>query len=1043
MTEVWAASSSNHDDTSSLKTHLDNGGRNATDGRSRSISLANPHESNGPIITKRSAVSLSATPPPVMNGSLQLSPPIRNGQVITPEVSPRSEITAWLSGQVSEDNMQELQEKISNERFGRRTNSAVPSEDQTDHYAAQTVSKVPTTNGTLERIVEEGEKEKRRNSQMDSPSMPDPEREKVLKLSPSKIQELTSSPTSLPLLVTPPGPTSIPSLSESLIDTNTARSISEFPNSVAMTKKTDGSNPRVRSGSDVVAPTIPKSCDRAQSPLLPAFTKVDSTSLSSPRPSLSSRTVSTPPSIRKNQSSSKLGGLPQPRTPQTKNSRAIPPPLDLEINEKSSSQRSSILKAPPSPDLAPSPMPSSIPLPPFSIPTYLQLEISSDRPSPLYIHRSMTSDFPYESSAIKFERLLSFLLLPPQLEQVLWFGALACLDAWLYSFTILPLRFLKALAVLCKWWGQSLVKETRDILGIVHVGLGRMWQQHRRRSGSASSSSAPTPIRDGSRSRSTSVAQNAPQPSRISVSVPGENTINHHSHPEPEGKHRRSSVHRHSKAKSAPSTLLPSHKADLLKGFVVLFSCIILMHFDASRMYHSIRGQAAIKLYVIYNVLEVCDRLFSALGQDVFECLFSRETLERTPEGRSKLLRPFWMFLLALVYNVVHSTALFYQVITLNVAVNSYSNALLTLLMSNQFVEIKSTVFKKFEKENLFQLTCADVVERFQLWLMLIIIAMRNIVEVGGFNVGSGGLTGSLAGSGGASSNSTGTGALPLKSSSILPRSFTLFPKWTGQVMGPFLLVLGSEMLVDWLKHAYINKFNNVKPAIYGRFLDVLAKDYYSNAFADQNLTRRLGLPVIPLSCLFIRASLQTYQMFLATHMPSSIPSTATSISVESSATTSPATTAALQHIDQVFRRALNRSSFSGGIGATRLGIGSWLCLDDIITFTTMLTVFLVLYLVLLALKLILGMCLLSFARSRYKGMKEREKLVIDLGGRRVGGWGVVEVDEDKRRWIYHDDPDAARALREREKASREREGQAGKDFSGVQRYTMAAKRIW
>jgi hypothetical protein len=50
---------------------------------------------------------------------------------------------------------------------------------------------------------------------------------------------------------------------------------------------------------------------------------------------------------------------------------------------------------------------------------------------------------------------------------------------------------------------------------------------------------------------------------------------------------------------------------------------------------------------------------------------------------------------------------LFYQVITLNVAVNSYNNALLTLLISNQFVEIKGAVFKKFEKENLFQLTCS------------------------------------------------------------------------------------------------------------------------------------------------------------------------------------------------------------------------------------------------------------------------------------------------------------------------------------------------
>lgn len=43
----------------------------------------------------------------------------------------------------------------------------------------------------------------------------------------------------------------------------------------------------------------------------------------------------------------------------------------------------------------------------------------------------------------------------------------------------------------------------------------------------------------------------------------------------------------------------------------------------------------------------------------------------------------------------------------LNVAINSYDNALLSLLMSNQFVEIKGSVFKKFEKDNLFQITCA------------------------------------------------------------------------------------------------------------------------------------------------------------------------------------------------------------------------------------------------------------------------------------------------------------------------------------------------
>ena len=55
----------------------------------------------------------------------------------------------------------------------------------------------------------------------------------------------------------------------------------------------------------------------------------------------------------------------------------------------------------------------------------------------------------------------------------------------------------------------------------------------------------------------------------------------------------------------APSGLGPSHKADLLRGMVLFTSCWFLMRFDASKMYHSIRGQSGIKLYVIYNMLDV------------------------------------------------------------------------------------------------------------------------------------------------------------------------------------------------------------------------------------------------------------------------------------------------------------------------------------------------------------------------------------------------------------------------------------------------------
>lgn len=842
---------------------------------------------------------------------------------------------------------------------------------------------------------------------LDSGPSHEDEKDKVLKLSSARLYELTSSPKWLPMR------RSVEHLKDRYVeDARSPRdrwTISEGPG--RGTNNEARAKDRSQSVSVFATPTaaVQEDGNHSDKDLEHGGTPHSAPNVS---PSL----------LRRRMSSSKvLGSSKIPPVPSSRRSKVNPLPLRFEDSKNAS--RFAAIEGPPA-----SPMPQSIPIPPFSLSTYLQLELSFQRPSPLYIHRSITSDFPYESSRVKIDRLKNFLFLPPQLEQILWFGALACLDAWLYSFTLLPLRFLKAVSILGRFWCRSIIMEARFIARFIYTGIGRMWQRRLCResiNGSATESSSNEP------------ALTKDSANDIATPIPAEKASEHDfvQRPETKRRARSNSIQQHQRTKSMPSALTQDHKADILKGLLILISCIILMYFDASRMYHGIRGQAAIKLYVIYNVLEVCDRLFSALGQDVLECLFSKESLERKPDGRSKVWRPFWLFILALCYNLVHSTALFYQVITLNVAVNSYSNALLTLLMSNQFVEIKSTVFKKFEKENLFQLTCADVVERFQLWLMLMIIASRNIIETGGLSLGSS--SGSQGGESASASSLVGSG--------ILPKSFTIFPEWTGQIMGPFFLVLGSEMLVDWIKHAYITKFNNTTPAIYGRFLDVLAKDYYSQAFTDQNLTRRLGLPVIPLACLFIRASVQTYHMFLATHVPLPFPSTATSISLES-ATASPATTAALQHIDDIFRRALGRSTYGFGDPTLAPKVSFW-TVDDMIAFIAMAGFFLLFFLVLLALKLLLGMCLLFFARSRYRGMKERENASVHAEGRRVGGWGVVEVDEDKRRWIYQDDPDGARKLRERERDIKEKEKrineEGGESFAGVSRYTMAAKRIW
>lgn len=52
--------------------------------------------------------------------------------------------------------------------------------------------------------------------------------------------------------------------------------------------------------------------------------------------------------------------------------------------------------------------------------------------------------------------------------------------------------------------------------------------------------------------------------------------------------------------------LAPSQKADLLRMLLIIVSITILVPLtDASKIYHFIRGQDTIKLYVIFNALEV------------------------------------------------------------------------------------------------------------------------------------------------------------------------------------------------------------------------------------------------------------------------------------------------------------------------------------------------------------------------------------------------------------------------------------------------------
>ena len=49
---------------------------------------------------------------------------------------------------------------------------------------------------------------------------------------------------------------------------------------------------------------------------------------------------------------------------------------------------------------------------------------------------------------------------------------------------------------------------------------------------------------------------------------------------------------------------------------IIMILCGLCIHYvDTSRMYHVIRGQAVIKLYIFFNMLDVGDRLLASFGQ--------------------------------------------------------------------------------------------------------------------------------------------------------------------------------------------------------------------------------------------------------------------------------------------------------------------------------------------------------------------------------------------------------------------------------------------
>ncbi|XP_036932187.1 transmembrane anterior posterior transformation protein 1 homolog isoform X3 [Acanthopagrus latus] len=362
-----------------------------------------------------------------------------------------------------------------------------------------------------------------------------------------------------------------------------------------------------------------------------------------------------------------------------------------------------------------------------------------------FIAAELTRGYFLEHNEAKYterrERVYTCMRIPKELEKLMIFGFFLCVDAFLYVFTLLPLRVL--LAVL-------------RLLTLPCCGFRAHTCPFCRRS-------------SGSR------------------------------------------------------LLQPAQVCDMLKGLILVL-CFSMMHYvDYSMMYHLIRGQSVIKLYLIYNMLEVADRLFSSFGQDILDALYWTATEPKERKRDSIGVIPH--FIMAVFYVFLHAILIMVQASTLNVAFNSHNKSLLTIMMSNNFVEIKGSVFKKFEKNNLFQMSNSDIKERFTSYVLLLIVCLRNMEQ------------------------------------------FAWNPDHLWVLFPDVFMVVLSEVAVDIIKHAFITKFNDITADVYSEYRASLAFDLVSsrqkNACTDysDSVARRMGFIPLPLAVLLIRVVMSSVKV--------------------------------------------------------------------------------------------------------------------------------------------------------------------------------------
>jgi hypothetical protein len=164
-------------------------------------------------------------------------------------------------------------------------------------------------------------------------------------------------------------------------------------------------------------------------------------------------------------------------------------------------------------------------------------------------------------------------------------------------------------------------------------------------------------------------------------------------------------------------------KADCFRIMLISITVgLLAVYVQLTQHYHWIRMQSTFKLYVIFNILQVFDRLGCSFGDDLLNTFFnnllssgSSTLLYLKKEAsiirwiKESILTPC----VVLAYLILHSYVLVIHAVALNVAINSNDSSLIVLLVSSNFVEIKGSAFKNYDKKNLFQIAASGTLSAY------------------------------------------------------------------------------------------------------------------------------------------------------------------------------------------------------------------------------------------------------------------------------------------------------------------------------------------